>query len=144
MAVCVVARFGSCCSFLFQPFSEAPIQATIQNNGRAHHEAYLFMVVMCKNTKKILFSIHLQDNNAHDIMIYLNANGCKVQNIHVKLSSSTGFICSVYTVLTRTDWCRAWITCITFDKWATSRENVSSGVFDQIRLKPACSATETS
>ena len=28
--------------------------------------------------------------------------------------------------------------------WATSRENVSSGIFDQVRFKPACSATETS
>ena len=27
---------------------------------------------------------------------------------------------------------------------ATSRENLSSGVWDQVRLKPACSATETS
>ena len=27
---------------------------------------------------------------------------------------------------------------------ATSQENLSSGVCDQIRLKPACSATETS
>ena len=29
-------------------------------------------------------------------------------------------------------------------KWATSRENVSSEIFDQVRFKPACSATETS
>ena len=29
-------------------------------------------------------------------------------------------------------------------KWATSRENLSSEVCDQVRLKPACSATETS
>ena len=28
--------------------------------------------------------------------------------------------------------------------WATSRENVSTGIFDQVRFKPACSATETS
>ena len=28
--------------------------------------------------------------------------------------------------------------------WASSGENVSSGVSDQVRLKPACSATETS
>ena len=28
--------------------------------------------------------------------------------------------------------------------WATSRENVSSGIFDQVRFKPACSATEVS
>ena len=27
---------------------------------------------------------------------------------------------------------------------ATSRENVSSGIFDQVRFKPACSATESS
>ena len=27
--------------------------------------------------------------------------------------------------------------------WATSRENVSSGIFNQVRFKPACSATET-
>ena len=27
---------------------------------------------------------------------------------------------------------------------ATSRENVSLGIFDQVRFKPACSATETS
>ena len=29
-------------------------------------------------------------------------------------------------------------------KWATSRENVSSGIFDQVRFKPACSATQAS
>ena len=29
-------------------------------------------------------------------------------------------------------------------KWATSWENLSSGVWDQVRLKPACSAAETS
>ena len=28
--------------------------------------------------------------------------------------------------------------------WASSWENVSSGVSDQVRLKPACSATEAS
>ena len=28
--------------------------------------------------------------------------------------------------------------------WATSRENVSSGIFDKVRFKPACSATEAS
>ena len=28
--------------------------------------------------------------------------------------------------------------------WATSRKNVSSGIFDQVRFKPACSTTETS
>ena len=28
--------------------------------------------------------------------------------------------------------------------WATSRENMSSGNFDQVRFKPACSATEAS
>ena len=28
--------------------------------------------------------------------------------------------------------------------WATSRENVSSGVFDQVTFKPACPATEAS
>ena len=28
--------------------------------------------------------------------------------------------------------------------WATSRENVSSGIFDQVRFKPVCSATEAS
>ena len=28
--------------------------------------------------------------------------------------------------------------------WDTSRENLSSGVCDQVRLQPACSATETS
>ena len=27
--------------------------------------------------------------------------------------------------------------------WATSCENMSSGIFDQVRFKPACSATET-
>ena len=26
--------------------------------------------------------------------------------------------------------------------WATSRENVSSGILDQVRFKPACSAAE--
>ena len=26
--------------------------------------------------------------------------------------------------------------------WATSRKNVSSEIFDQVRFKPACSATE--
>ena len=29
-------------------------------------------------------------------------------------------------------------------KWATSRENLSSGIFDQVRFKPAESATEAS
>ena len=29
-------------------------------------------------------------------------------------------------------------------KSATSRENVSSGIFDQMRYKPVCSVTETS
>ena len=29
-------------------------------------------------------------------------------------------------------------------KWATTRENVSSGVCDQVTFKPTCSATETS
>ena len=29
-------------------------------------------------------------------------------------------------------------------KWASSSENVSLGVCDQLRFKPACSATETS
>ena len=29
-------------------------------------------------------------------------------------------------------------------KWASSWENVSSGVSDQVRLKPACSAIEAS
>ena len=29
-------------------------------------------------------------------------------------------------------------------KWATSRENVSSEIFDQVRFKPAYSATEAS
>ena len=28
--------------------------------------------------------------------------------------------------------------------WATSHENVSLDIFDQVRFKPACSATETS
>ena len=28
--------------------------------------------------------------------------------------------------------------------WATSRENVPSGIFKQVRFKPACSATEAS
>ena len=28
--------------------------------------------------------------------------------------------------------------------WAKSRENVSSEIFDQVRFKPACSATEVS
>ena len=28
--------------------------------------------------------------------------------------------------------------------WATSHENVSSGIFDQVRFKPACSAAEAS
>ena len=28
--------------------------------------------------------------------------------------------------------------------WATLRENVSSGIFDQVRFKPVCSATEAS
>ena len=28
--------------------------------------------------------------------------------------------------------------------WALSSENVSTGVCDQLRFKPACSATETS
>ena len=28
--------------------------------------------------------------------------------------------------------------------WATSRENLSSEIFDQVRFKPACSATEAS
>ena len=28
--------------------------------------------------------------------------------------------------------------------WATSRENVSSGIFEQARFKPACLATEAS
>ena len=30
------------------------------------------------------------------------------------------------------------------DNWATSCENVSSGIFDQVRFKPVCSATEAS
>ena len=30
------------------------------------------------------------------------------------------------------------------NKWATSCKNVSLGIFDQVRLKPACSAVETS
>ena len=30
------------------------------------------------------------------------------------------------------------------DKWATSRENVSSRIFYEVRFKPACSATEAS
>ena len=29
-------------------------------------------------------------------------------------------------------------------RWATSHENVSLGIFDQVRFKPACSPTETS
>ena len=28
--------------------------------------------------------------------------------------------------------------------WATTRENVSSEIFEQVRFKPACSATEAS
>ena len=28
--------------------------------------------------------------------------------------------------------------------WAAPRENVSSEIFDQVRFKPACSATEAS
>ena len=28
--------------------------------------------------------------------------------------------------------------------WATSRENILSGIFDQLKFKPACSATEAS
>ena len=28
--------------------------------------------------------------------------------------------------------------------WATSRENVSLGIFDQVRLQPACSTTQAS
>ena len=31
-----------------------------------------------------------------------------------------------------------------FMKWATSRENLSSGIFNQVRFKSACSATEAS
>ena len=31
-----------------------------------------------------------------------------------------------------------------FFKWATSRENVFSAIFDQVRFKPACLATEAS
>ena len=34
--------------------------------------------------------------------------------------------------------------CCNIIKRATSRENLSSGVCDQLRLKPACSADETS
>ena len=30
------------------------------------------------------------------------------------------------------------------NKWVMSRENVSSGIFDQVRFKPVCSATEAS
>ena len=30
------------------------------------------------------------------------------------------------------------------DIWAISHENVSSEIFDQVRFKPACSATEAS
>ena len=30
------------------------------------------------------------------------------------------------------------------DNWATSREKVSSRIFDQVRFKPVCSATEDS
>ena len=29
----------------------------------------------------------------------------------------------------------------TYHIWATSQENLSLGVYDQVRLKPACSAT---
>ena len=37
-----------------------------------------------------------------------------------------------------------WNSTLSNTKWATSRERVSSGIFDQVRFKPACSATETS
>ena len=40
-------------------------------------------------------------------------------------------------------WITAWFM-ICDKNWATSRENVSSGIVAQVRLKPACSATETS
>ena len=33
-------------------------------------------------------------------------------------------------------------TCLLSIDWAASRENVSSGIFDEVRFKPACSATE--
>ena len=36
------------------------------------------------------------------------------------------------------------IAIISRIKWATSRENVSSEIFDKVRFKPACSATEAS
>ena len=31
-----------------------------------------------------------------------------------------------------------------YDNWGTPRENVSSGIFEKVRFKPACSATEAS
>ena len=40
--------------------------------------------------------------------------------------------------------CKVSKRCGQNDKWATSRENVSSEIFDQVRFKPACSATEAS
>ena len=35
-------------------------------------------------------------------------------------------------------------SCLMKTVWAISHENMSSGIFDQVRFKPACSATETS
>ena len=34
--------------------------------------------------------------------------------------------------------------CMIHINWTSSHENVSSGIFDQVRFKPACSTTETS
>ena len=39
---------------------------------------------------------------------------------------------------------RSSLTSVVKIKWATSRENVSSGIFDQVTFKPACSAREAS
>ena len=41
--------------------------------------------------------------------------------------------------------CAYWfVKSVDNDIWATSRKNMSSGISDQERFKPACSATEAS
>ena len=48
------------------------------------------------------------------------------------------------TILLVLSWGGSFVFPDSIKNWATSRENLSSGFFDQVRLKPTCAATEAS
>ena len=87
----------------------------------------------------------LPDIHSHDLQIWLAENLralCSLEHKNKMNCCNDGMISAILAVLGREKQINP--AAVSKFIWATSHENVSSEIFDQVRFKPACSATEAS